>query len=159
MHNQAVLDYLLTEEQSRIVFMAAYYPPLVGDTRNRAQMRETVKKLMAAGYSVFILSPSPHENDDHFDLPRQLIRGGNVQLSVQEYETEHQEAISFLKMLEGDGATILWTADLMCNGDSCPAALEGRPVLFDSHHLSMSAANYLAEYYAPQLRSAEDSTD
>jgi len=156
-HNQAVIDYLLDQEQARNILMAAYYPPVNKYPSNVAHMRATVKKLIAAGYKVYVLAPTPHENDDHVDLPRQLLRGGNVQLSLEGYESEHQDAIRLLAKLEQDGATVLWPADLLCSGGNCPAVLKGKPVLFDSHHLSMSAARYLAHRYAPFWRSSDKS--
>ena len=145
-HNSVVLNYLLDQPGIANIVMAAYFPGVVNKPDTAAGMRESVRRLVAANRNVFIVAPTPHEANG--DLPRRLVRTGDFSISKAQYETRNSETIAFLGRLKKEGATILWPADYLCAQGQCSATIEGRPVLFDSHHTSQYAADFLAKRFA-----------
>ena len=145
-HNGLALDYLLDQPDIANIVMTAYFPGVVDKPDAAAGMRESVRRLVAASRHVFIVAPTPHEASG--DLPRRLVRNGDFSIPKSQYEARNSETIAFLDQLKKEGATILWPTDYLCAQGQCPATVEGRPVLFDSHHTSQYAADFLAKRFA-----------
>lgn len=145
-HNRLVLNYLLNRPDIKNIVIAAYFPSVLNRPDVAAGMRTSVRRLLAAKRHVFIVAPTPHERFG--DLPRRLVRNGDFSIPKWQYETRNSEIIAFLDQLKKEGATILWPADYLCARGQCPATIEGRPVLFDSHHTSQYAADFLAKRFA-----------
>lgn len=148
-HNGQVARYLRASPEIRTVIIAAHYRLYMKRPGLARRFAEVVGMLQEAGKTVVIIGPPPQALVG--DVPRRLARSGNFRIPVKDYQTRERKVIELLESLKEKGAWIIWPSDYFCDAMSCAVTTGGRPVLFDSHHMSLSGAKYLAARTAPQV--------
>ena len=148
-HNRLVARYLHGTPEIRTIIIAAFLSFQMERPGFARGLVESVDGLVKAGKSVVVIGPLPVEGAGH--LPRRLARWGDFRIPVQDYGARQRRVIALLTLLQARGARIVWPSDHLCDARSCAVSVEGRPLLFDDHHLSMTGARYLARRIAPSV--------
>jgi peptidoglycan/LPS O-acetylase OafA/YrhL len=148
-HNALVLDYLTASTRIRTVILASYFAWNLENPHYRRGMLESIRALQRSGKTVFLLGPTPAEVGE--DLPHYLLLTGNHEIRVQDYRTRQASTIRYVRWLERSGVRVLWPSDAFCSTTTCRLTVGDRPILFDGHHLSVSAARDLARRFTPLI--------
>ena len=149
-HNARVLRYLLKTSQIETVVLAPYFAENIDEPSFHAGMRASVRALIRGGKRVFVLGPVPIEMGE--DLPRYLIRTGKTTVSRNDADARSARERRFVAALGREGADIIWPADALCNREVCHlTSPDGKPLLFDSNHLSLTGAKVLARKVLIQI--------
>ncbi|WP_336968790.1 acyltransferase family protein [Sphingobium aromaticiconvertens] len=133
------------------------YEPFTRDASRhfRYAFYALVKRLLLADKKVVLLYPVPETG---YDIPSTLARinsqGGNpaaFTISRDIYDRRQSEALRLLDQLGRRRALYrVYPEDALCNRTDCVTSVDGRPLYFDSHHLSIPGARILL----PQIRAA-----
>ncbi len=138
--NRRVLEYLLHSSQIRTVILAADFQRSEDFMPFATGMKRTVEALVRRGKRVVLIGPTPGESRASLRTRVRDVERGNVAVSKAKVRVQFRQAYGLLVVLERAGAKTIDPADHFCTNDVCPLVQKGRPVLFDSHHLSMSSA-------------------
>jgi peptidoglycan/LPS O-acetylase OafA/YrhL len=151
--NRAAFAAIETDPAIRAVYLSAFWAN--GDFDAPAfvdKLDKTVKRLRAAGRTVTIIGPVPPQP---FDVPRRLAhlaqRGrlseaAGVSRAFVDARTAHLRAL--FDRLQRDGVTIIDPMAALCDARTCAIQQAGKPLYFDSHHLSVSGAKRVVAYSA-----------
>jgi hypothetical protein len=148
-HNALVLDYLRASTRIHTVILASFFAWNLDDPHYRRGMLESIRALQRSGKTVFLLGPTPAEVGE--DLPHYLLLTGNREIRVQDYRTRQASTIRYVQWLGRSGVVVLWPSDVFCSTTACRLTTGNRPILFDSHHLTVSAARDLARRFTPLI--------
>ena len=148
-HNALVLDYLRASTRIHTVILASFFAWNLDDPHYRRGMLESIRALQRSGKTVFLLGPTPAEVGE--DLPHYLLLTGNREIRVQDYRTRQASTIRYVQWLRRSGVVVLWPSDVFCSPTTCRLTTGNRPILFDSHHLTVSAARDLAGRFTPLI--------
>ena len=126
----------------------------------RDGLQALVERLLAAGKHVVLVYPVPETG---YDIPSTLARISSRGEDPVRFTTPAAlffERQRFARtMLDGlgerPGLSRVYPETVLCRGKRCLASLDGKPLYFDSHHLSISGARMLA----PELRRAINEAD
>ncbi len=144
--NADVLALLARRADVRTVYLAGFwadgtyarYPQMV------AHIDETIARLQGAGKDVVLVGPVPPQA---WDVPRFLAHRAAVTGKVPEIgaaRTDYaRDTIWFTANYarwQAHGVTILDPARALVNGETTRIAMNGTPLYFDSHHLSLAGA-------------------
>ena len=121
--------------------MATYYNDHIHDPAFGRSMGAAVSALVAAGKRVIVFGPAPLEGGPN--LPLALARHGRFRAPEAAYRAQQQGALALLAALKANGATVILPADYLCNQGSCAVDINGKPLLFDDDHLSLTGARYV----------------
>jgi hypothetical protein len=116
-----------------------------------------VRRLLQAGKRVIIVYPVPEVG---YDVPstaaRLLAQGHDLStFSMPEhlYRERQQIAFGILNRLGRHvGLIRIYPTQALCPQDRCVAMMDGKPLYFDSHHLSIPGAKTLVPLLARALR-------
>ena len=153
-HNDAALRYLIDHSTIRTVFLIAFYD---NEKDNRAStyaegLRASVSKLADAGKHVVLIYPVPRAT---IDVPSALaryvwngMRTDAVGSRKSAYLQRNAEILHLLDTLAHlrNVARVIPHEDL-CQEETCSVLLEGKPLYFDNHHLSLSGAQHIAPLF------------
>lgn len=133
------------------------YEPFTRDASRhfRFAFYALVKRLLRADKKVVLLYPVPETG---YDIPSTLARinsqGGNpaaFTIPRGVYDRRQSEALGLLDQLGRRRALYrVYPEDALCNRTDCVTSVNGRPLYFDSHHLSIPGSRILL----PQIRAA-----
>lgn len=133
------------------------YEPFTRDASRqfRYAFYALVKRLLSANKKVVLLYPVPETG---YDIPSTLARinmqGGNpADFTIPRgvYDRRQLEALGLLDQLGRRRSLYrIYPEDAFCNRTDCMTSIDGRPLYFDSHHLSIPGSRILL----PQLRAA-----
>jgi peptidoglycan/LPS O-acetylase OafA/YrhL len=114
-----------------------------------------VERLLASGRKVVLVYPIPETG---YDVPSTLARlsnrgddPGSFTTPLGAYETRQEFALETLDSF-GDRPHLerVYPQEVLCRGRRCLTSKNGKPLYFDSHHLSIAGARLLE----PQLRAS-----
>jgi len=132
-HNDYVLNFLSNTSDIETVILSARYRQ--GDSIVPAAVAQTAKALLRAGKRVVVIGPVPTPN---FEVPSHLALGGTARFIY-----DGPSSREFMVTLPDD-VEIVMPSEAFCEQEVCDMAPSGHALLFDDHHLSMSAAHILA---------------
>lgn len=144
-HNASVLEFLIATPSITAVVLSARYPTL--DKAQPAAIAHTAEVLLAAGKKVFVIGPVPTPG---INVPDYLASGGDP-----EFPYVGPDRVEFSSYFPANVSVIL-PSETFCTAGTCNMAPSGRVLLFDDHHISMSAATILARDVVPHLTSSLD---
>lgn len=139
-HNVRALKFLEENQEIGVVIMAAryeVYPDTIYQNINKAAIR-----LIAHGKKVIIIGPEPTPERD---VPVSLARGSNPRFTFTSSAFGN-----IAKYIDAKVVRFMPT-DLLCKKDQCNMLLQGKPLLFDDNHLSMSSAYYLSGFLKEKI--------
>lgn len=151
--NQATYQAILADPAIQRVYLAAFWAN--GDFDNPifvAKLARTVALLRHAGRSVTIIGPVPPQP---FDVPRRLAhlaqRGESavaegVMRAQVEAKTVHLRRL--FEVLKRQGVTVIDPIAALCDATRCALETDGKPLYFDSHHLTVAGARRVVAYSA-----------
>jgi peptidoglycan/LPS O-acetylase OafA/YrhL len=153
--NREVLDFLLATPAIDTVILAAYRP---FDSRkttpaNLAALEKAVAALRKAGKTVVLVYPDP---DDRMSVPqrlaRQQMRFGRFDpdlYPLSEFRERMPDTLAGLDDLVSRYQLVkIDPTDVFCPKGMCMRYRDGKVMLFDDHHPSLSAERMLAPLYA-----------
>ncbi len=152
--NQAVFAAIRANPALRRVYLAAFWANGTFDTPGFvAELDRTIGALVADGREVVIFGPIPPQP---FDVPRRLAhlaRAGRLEDAAGidpafvRARTVHLQAL--FDRWRGRGVTLMDPVAALCDGRACAVIRNGKPLYFDSHHLSVAGARIVVRSGVP----------
>nr|MBA4771137.1 acyltransferase [Sphingobium sp.] len=151
--NRAAFAAIQADPAIRTVYLSAFWAN--GDFDAPAfveKLDRTVRLLCAAGKKVTIIGPVPPQP---FDVPRRLANlaqngrlseASGVSRAFVDARTRHLRAL--FDRFRREGVDIIDPIAALCDARTCAIQRGGKPLYFDSHHLSVSGANAVVAYSA-----------
>lgn len=125
-------------------------------------LRRTVSRLLQAGKKVVIVYPVPEVGYDVPSKAARLVAQGHAlpgdtlsSFSIPEslYRERQRIAFGILDRLGRHvGLIRVYPTQVLCPQDRCVAIMDGKPLYFDSHHLSIPGSRILVPLFARALR-------
>ena len=140
-HNERVLTYLDHTPRLSTVIMTAYYARSINAPDFPNELTQTIDDLRRNHKKVVLIGPVPAEGSEN--LPKLLARHREPSIPESVYISHNFKTINLLANLQRKGTRVIWPSDYLCHNGVCDTMVNGNPVLFDSHHLSMSGARFL----------------
>jgi peptidoglycan/LPS O-acetylase OafA/YrhL len=143
--NRAAFAAIRADPHIRRVYLAAFWGN--GDFDDPAfvaRLDRTVAALRAEGRAVTIIGPAPPQP---FDVPRRLAHlarveklagATGVERAAIEGRTRHLRAL--FAAWQARGVTYIDSIATLCDASHCAIERDGKPLYFDSHHLSVAGA-------------------
>ncbi|MBZ9937895.1 acyltransferase [Mesorhizobium sp. BR1-1-16] len=140
--NAMLLDYLgKTPTIDTVIVSARYMSPEIV-----AGVADVVAKLRALQKTVIVIGPMPNAR---VDAPSTLASGRQPDFIYSGIEED-----AFRRAF-APGQEIVFPQDLFCKNETqCSLVHDGSVILFDDHHMSLSAARQLARWMMPQIQPA-----
>lgn len=143
--NQGVLAQISQTPSIRRVYLVAYWAGgAYRQPRSPAMIDTTIAQLQAAGKQVTLIGPIPTQP---FDVPRHLAHAaamGTVGNRGSTTLADHRKAVSWLTdnypRWRAKGVTIVDPLAVLADGDRTRLMMDGKPLYFDYHHLSLTGA-------------------
>lgn len=142
-HNDRILKAIESNAQIRTVILAAFY---IEFSRPDfwSGMQESIARLKAAGKSVVVIASLP--NFGKKNIPTYLASGYRGPLAPTPVPPEFNQYIT--------GVPVISVIDKLCPGAVCQLIIDGKPLLFDRSHISMTAARSIAVDIVKEVRAA-----
>lgn len=147
-HNQRTFDYVSMNLDYKVIILVARYSQSGLSNGLAAQVQDTADKLVAAGKRVIVIGPSPIDED--LNVPSHLARGGDRFKALD--KTRLMEFSESMKA----STEVIFPTQIFCNAEFCDLRPQGSPLLFDAHHLSLSAARILARKVVEAINGRAD---
>ncbi|MDO9384681.1 MAG: acyltransferase family protein [Hyphomicrobiaceae bacterium] len=145
---RATLSELVAEEPTIIVLTAAF-SFWSRDPQNWPAFEESIAALQALGHAIIVVGDVP-PFASATSLPKYLARRTRLGISMNGYDykvspgiLQSDQEIRGLAARRGVGFVLLDA--VLCPEGQCMMTIDGAPVLFDDHHMSMTAARYLVK--------------
>jgi hypothetical protein len=144
-YNNNVMQTLLASPQLGTVILTGYWASdFYGDPLKATDLDKTVNMLVRANKNVIFIGPVAEQE---FQIPRYVARLAQFNNSIDSVGTSRglleSKTAKFTKYYSNwraAGVTVVEPANILCRKDFCPAVLDGKPLYFDSHHPTLSAA-------------------
>ena len=147
--SRAVLNDILSNPRLRTVYLTAYWarhieqPPIFWQ-----RLDATIARLTRAGRRVVLIGAVP---PNRFEVPRSLahraIWGGDAARvagrSRAEFEAEMTPFNTVARRWQARGVTVLDPVARLCPAVRCMIEHRGKPLYFDTHHLSLTGARFV----------------
>jgi hypothetical protein len=156
-HNERAYREILANPSVRTVILAAHWSK-GGYARKpefAADLERTITLLRRAGKQVIVVGPAP-PND--YDVPRRLAileSEGRIAEARGMTRAGLANANAYLAplfdRLPETGVPVVRPADFICPGNQCLLIVDGQPLYFDRHHLSLPAARKVSGMIIPML--------
>lgn len=155
--NTAVLKAIHADRSLRHVFLAAYW---ANETFNTpafaAQVDSTIAALVADGRKVTVFGPVPPQD---FNVPRELAhfaRDNRIETAMgndaAKVRASTARLLAIFAKWQARGVVLIDPVDTLCVTGRCDIIRDGKPLYFDSHHLSVAGARLLVRSGAPYGR-------
>jgi peptidoglycan/LPS O-acetylase OafA/YrhL len=153
-YNQAILAYVTEQKIKNVLLVAAWNgyisppndysgPPIPAELDNfKSSLAKTIHALHQAGAKVLILKDVPKQK---FNVPRALATAtrvgedpARVGLPIGEHEARTSSVNKLFDEYAGPSVVVLDPVNIFTDSTGlCRAELDGRPLYFDQHHLSI----------------------
>jgi peptidoglycan/LPS O-acetylase OafA/YrhL len=148
--NAEVIERIEHTPSLRKVYLAAFWDNGVLDAPGTiAKLDATIARIRAAGKSVTIIGPVPPQP---FNVPRRLAglaAQGRLAEALGTSAASHAQSSAWLTAhyprWQAQGITILDPARALVSGGETRIISDGKPLYFDSHHLSLAGARAVLE--------------
>lgn len=155
-HNENIVS-ALSEQPPGTVVIVAYW--MHWDTFAESEqfwggISSTIERLQAAGHSVVLFGPTqPFRNGTLAPaVVRQAILDADLSdLSFSIERAAYERVEARLKgYADADGVSYVPLLEAVCQGkDRCLAVMDGLPIYFDSHHITVSVAERIVDGFVP----------
>ncbi|NML08803.1 acyltransferase [Sphingobium sp. AR-3-1] len=146
--NQAAYDAIRADPGIRRVYLAAFWANGVfDDTAFVRQLDRTIAAIRGLGRQVVLIGPVPPQP---FDVPRrlahlaqagQLEQARGIDRAYVEARTGHLRAL--FARWQARGVSLIDPVAALCPTGTCAIERDGKPLYFDSHHLSTAGARWV----------------
>lgn len=143
--NHAAMDAVRANPGLRRIYLAAFWANGdFDDPAFLARLDRTIAAIRAEGRDVVLIGPVPPQP---FDVPRRLAHlahagrldeARGVDRAWVEARTPHLRALA--ARWRARGVRVIDPTAILCAGGACAIERDGKPLYFDSHHLSMAGA-------------------
>ena len=148
--NRAAFDAIRADPGIRHVYLVAFWANgEFDDPAFVAALDRTIGAIRAQGREVVLIGPVPPQP---FDVPRRLAhlalsgdpgRATGAARSAIEGRTVHLRAL--FARLRRNGVQVIEPMAALCTDGHCALMRDGRPLYFDSHHLSVAGARLVVD--------------
>lgn len=151
--------YLVLHPEIHTVILATYFElydqaglwPQLSDGFERS-----VKILAASGKHVVLIASNPELGPS---IPQAAARQAmltatpRLEVPIGQHRAYSHKASAFLNYLQKSypNVTLFDPADVLCDAKACPMIVDGRAVLFDADHLTLTAARRVARRLVAEL--------
>ena len=156
-HNRETLAGLVRDRRVRTVLLAAAYEDYLDQwTQVRRGLERSVAGLVKAGKNVVIVYPTPVFSYPVPEAAAMMVARGQpadtYRIRRADFRTLNATVIADLDALTRRyGLVDVVPEDAFCVRDACPAVKQGRALLFDDNHISLSGARLIAALAARAL--------
>lgn len=133
-HNRVIFDYLISAKDIDVVVLTMYYKHSL---ERLSVLGNVANALVASGKRVVVVGPTP-ALPGFSDLPAYLARGGTPFIPYGDLPSS-----AFYAVLDSKVELFL-PEEVFCASGTCSLLSDGRPILFDGHHPSMSASRTIS---------------
>jgi peptidoglycan/LPS O-acetylase OafA/YrhL len=146
--NRATFDMIRADKRLTTVYLAAFWGSgQFADPAALALLDRTIAALRAQKRAVLIIGAVPPQ---HFDVPRRLahlVRAARLDSAAGRDPAPFRSETAGLRALfarwQAHGVQLIDPMDALCDDRECRIIADGRPLYFDSHHLSVTGARYV----------------
>lgn len=131
-HNLRILEAIKAEPEIHTVVLIAYYLGY-DDPALWTGLRRTIDTVQASGRKVIVLGPVPNFKKD---IPSYLSGGFGSALPPEQVPPEFNRVT--------ESVPVISLIDMLCPGGVCPLVVNNKPLLFDTNHISITAARSIA---------------
>ncbi|MCL4671881.1 MAG: acyltransferase [Sphingomonadaceae bacterium] len=141
--NEAVMQQIERSKGIETVYLAGFW---ASETYSKARVDRlidgTIARLHKAGKRVVLIGPVPPQ---HSPVPRRLALQGSEAETLDRREfAQHTDWFTrHFAHWRSTGATVLEPDKRLFSGDKSIIVADGKPLYFDSHHLSLAGARYV----------------
>lgn len=143
----------------RIYFNHEYEKPEPALQAEYARRLTSNACALAARHPVYLVRPLPEMNTDVPKTARQLVLGRHpdVHISLHEYRQRHQVVLAAQDAAKDRcGVKILDPLPYLCRTGKCEGTRNGRPIYYDTNHLSEYGNQLLIPMFAKALSPATE---
>ncbi|WP_108262089.1 acyltransferase family protein [Mangrovicoccus ximenensis] len=140
-HNDDMLASIEKEAQIKTVLLSAFYYNYSG-SEFWSGMQQSIARLQAAGKRVIVIASLP--NFGMRNIPSYLASGHRGPLEMSPVPPEFAEYITDVPVVS--------LTEKLCSGNVCSLTIDGKPLLFDHSHLSMTATRSVAASVVQDIR-------
>ncbi|MFB0872855.1 MULTISPECIES: acyltransferase family protein [unclassified Sphingobium] len=143
--NRAAFAAIRADPAIRRVYLAGFWANgRFDDPAFVAKLDQTIAAIRALGRDVVLIGPVPPQP---FDVPRRLAhlaqaghlaQAQGVDRATLNARTVHLRAL--FRAWQARGVPLIDPAAALCDAGGCAIAHDGKPLYFDSHHLSIAGA-------------------
>jgi peptidoglycan/LPS O-acetylase OafA/YrhL len=123
---------------------------------------DLVRSLAAAGKNIWIVGPIPEPS---VRVPKALyikqlgFDAADLDISEESFEKRNSYILSFFaEVAKKYPVRFIWPHQVLCKDDSCPVVEDGKPIFFDSNHLSLFGVSMTSDLYNPIWARPADNT-
>jgi hypothetical protein len=123
---------------------------------------DLVRSLAAAGKNIWIVGPIPEPS---VRVPKALyikqlgFDSADLDISEESFENRNKYILSlFWEIAEKYPVRFIWPHQVLCKDHSCPVVEDGKPIYFDSNHLSLFGVSKTSDLYDPIWSRLADKT-
>ena len=123
---------------------------------------DLVRSLAAAGKNIWIVGPIPEPS---VRVPKALyikqlgFDSADLDISEESFENRNKYILSLFKEIaEKYPVRFIWPHQVLCKDHSCPVVEDGKPIYFDSNHLSLFGVSKTSDLYDPIWTRLADKT-
>lgn len=139
-NNAKILNYLLSSQSIETVVISTRGEFAGSTAKRRKSFSSNIKVLQDSGKKVLVVAPVPTPG---FDVPVSLARGFSATYPRVLYEESRYSSLALMSEIQPDA--IFYPSEHYCDEMECRLLTEkGKPVLYDSDHMSLSAARDIA---------------
>ena len=162
--NNTMLDGLRAKDPALVLMTAFWMSQHSTSDAFWHGIDNKIEKIKAAGHTVVLLGPPPRAPRSLPDAAALALRYKGIEpqsLKIPvDWDRLNAVEARIQALAEKHAVAFLPLSETFCNGDYCPATRKGDLILFDAHHLSMSASRYVVDNaILPKIASVLDSHD
>ena len=143
---ERIFRYVLEDRNIRAVILTAYWHLRMDSSTLEAELLDTVKRLRAAGKTVYITDDVPNFSfgPKKCKYESNWIRTHRCTEDRVYFQREYERYVPILERVqESTGASILRTAKYFCSETSCSMEKNGDLLYRDDNHLNVNGSKYL----------------
>ena len=113
---------------------------------NREKLADFINQMKTQSVDILLISPVPTYE---YHVPKLLYLNSIdpskkiPRTSIQNYLDRNDEFFKMIEKLGISSSKLFYPHEYLCTEDNCLLSIDGVPVYFDSHHLTISGANIL----------------
>lgn len=141
---EAIINDAIENKVNKIVIHSS------PDSISNATISEVIELSKPVGIRVYFIQPVPTWDESIPAYMYQELKGENtpsVQQTKDDYLNDNFEQTKFLRSINDDNFTLFPIVDYFCTPECHYASSSGKPLYFDSHHLTITGGKRLSPVF------------
>ena len=146
---KVVVDDSIENKVSKIVIHSS------PDSISNETINEVIKLSKSAGIKVYFIEPVPVWDKNIPTYMYKKMKGENqptIQKTKEDYLSENADQIRFVRSINDDNFKSFPVVDYFCTSECRYVSKSGKPLYFDSHHLTTTGSYQLSDVFTKILK-------